>query len=472
MPKLDLFSGPPKLFIFEQNTNKSKCGCALTLIAAFFMIVISAAYIYEYIISEKYTYEAIQFQNYTLNMDEMEKILTEEKYKPNLTFDVSIEDDNFTVYKKVENNYSFPEKTKVDVFGRSHYIFNEKSNFIGVYIVYKCGKDEKCSSFYELIKSGKLYFGQIEVEYPMKIINHMAAVPISDDKEKKAAIISGSFTDDFDYYISRFEWEVIIYKDQKSLLDSLFGNNKEYIFGHFKNNRPEKEKRNLNVNKLNIEKIGDNYYLFATESLFSYNRNFEFLLYRRKKLSFFNVISNISAIFSFVNLVGSILVSLYSKNYDNFQMLKNILNPPAKPKTIIELRNTIQKMGGVGELGMFSNEQNQNSPLIQTLENNIRNTNDTNAQERIPPTITLQEIGCGSFVLNNFFCKCCGCVKKTQDRINLINNIIEKYMSYDLLLKNQILLENFFLDYNWNYKPLQYIQCNPIIDLLNSNAIT
>ena len=282
MQVLDLLSGPPKLFLFEKKANKNNCGAIITLLAAIVILLISIAYIYEFKISEKYTYEAIKFENFTLNRDEMDKIIKEEKYKQNLTFDVTIEDDNFTVYKQVDNNYSFPEKTNIDVFGRSHYIFNEKSNIIGVNIVYKCGTDEKCSSFYDLIKAGKFYFGQIEVDYPRKIINHTEDVPISDDKEKKADIISGSFTNDLDYYISRFEWEVIIYKDQKSLLDSLFGNNKEYIFGHFKNDRPEKEKRNLNINKLKIKKIGDNYYLFATESLFSYNRNFEYLLYRRK----------------------------------------------------------------------------------------------------------------------------------------------------------------------------------------------
>ena len=469
MQILDLLSEPPKLFLFEQKANKNICGGILTLFAAVLMILISAAYIYEYKISEKYTFEAIKFQNHTLNRDEMETILTEEKYKPNLTFDVSIEDDNFTVYRQVENNYSFPEKTSVDVFGRSHYIFNAKSNVIGVYIVYKCGKDEKCSSFYDLIKSGKLYFGQIEVEYPRKIINHKADIPISDDNEKKADIISGSFSNDFDYYISRFEWEIIIYKDQKSLFDSLFGNNKEYIFGHFKNDRPEKEKRNLNINKLKIEKIGDNYYLFATESLFSYNRNFEYLLYRRKKLSFMNVISNISASYSFVNLVFSIIFSFYSKNYDNFKILQNVLNPPSKSKKIIEMKDIIQKINNIGEGGLISTRQSQCYRLIQTIENDENNSND-NEQERIPPPIKLKKICCCCFLLNNFYSKCCK--KETQDRINLINNIIQKYMSYDLLLKNQILLENFFLDYKWNYKPLKYIQSNPIIIQLDPNAIT
>ena len=147
MHKIDLLSEPPILFIFEQKANKNICGAIFTIIIAFIMAFISAAYIYEYKISEKYTYEAMKFQNFTSNREEMEKILTEEKYKPNLTFDVCIEADNFIVYKQVEKNFSFPEITHIDVFGRRHYIFNEISNYIGVNIVYKCGTDEKCSSF-------------------------------------------------------------------------------------------------------------------------------------------------------------------------------------------------------------------------------------------------------------------------------------------------------------------------------------
>ena len=464
MHKIDFLSEPPVLFIFEQKANKNICGAIFTIIIAVIMAFISAAYIYEYKISEKYTYEAIKFQNFSSNKEEMTKILAEEKYKPNLTFDVSIEADNFTVYKQVENNFSFPEITHIDVFGRPHYIFNEISNYIGVNIVYKCGTDEKCTSFYDLIKAGKFYFGQINVEYPKKIINHTADVPIRDDNEKKAEIISGGFTNDSDYYISRFEWEVIIYKDQKSLLDSLMGNNKEYIFGHFKNDRPDKEKKNLNMNKLKIQKIGDNYYLFVTQSFFTFNQNFEYLLYRRKKLSFLNVISNISALFSTVKMVVSVIFSLYSKNFDKYEILKNILNPPKEEKKKIELKNIINKIEKIEEGGLGLGERNKSDVLIEKKENTENNSNDNERQIVPPPPINLQKFCCSSFVLNNFYSECCKI--KYQEKINLINMIIQKYMSYDLLLRNQILLENLFIDYKWNNKILKYIENNQTINLL------
>ena len=48
-----------------------------------------------------------------------------------------------------------------------------------------------------------------------------------------------------------------------------------------------------------------------------------------------------------------------------------------------------------------------------------------------------------------------------------MGDIIQKYMSYDSLLYNQILLENLFLDYKWNNERLSYIQSNEAISELN-----
>lgn len=102
--------------------------------------------------------------------------------------------------------------------------------------------------------------------------------------------------------------------------------------------------------------------------------------------------------------------------------------------------------------------------LIEKKENTEKRSND-NEREIVPPPIILQKFCCSSFVLNNFYSKCCK--KKNQEKINLINNIIQKYMSYDSLLYNQILLENLFMDYRWNNKILKYIQSNQTINLLN-----
>ena len=492
MQHLDFLSGPPIFYFLEKKSNKTIFGGILSLFIIIIMLIISAAYIYEYAISNSYTYESVRIVNYTSNLDEQERILYEDKYTQNLTFDVGIENDDFIVYKRVNNNYSFPEKNHIDVFNRSHYIFNEVSNAIRIYVVYKCGKDGNCSSFYDLIKNGKLYYGQINVAYPRKIINHTASVPVTDDNDKKEDFISVGFTNDLDYYIKRFEWEVIIYKDQKSLLDSLMGNNKEYIFGHFKNERPETEKLNLNINKLKTIKVGDNYYLIVTESLFSYNQNFEYLLYRRKALSFLDEIGNISALFSPIKMIFSIIFSLYSGNFDNYTLLENVLDPKRRqkqiiPKELVEIKEKIQEIE-IEEVEIVKEKRDLTFTGRSKTESLINKSDENKETEKkklpekkkkvepqpqplpppLPPApITLTKICCCFFMLNNCYSKCCCGKIDRQEKINLINNIIQKYMSYDSLLYNQILLENLFMDYKWNDDRLSYVQTNEMLSKLN-----
>ena len=84
-----------------------------------------------------------------------------------------------------------------------------------------------------------------------------------------------------------------------------------------------------------------------------------------------------------------------------------------------------------------------------------------------PPPITLPKICCCTYVLNNCYSECCCCKNDIQNKINLMGDIIQKYMSYDSLLYNQILLENLFLDYKWNNERLSYIQSNEAISELN-----
>ena len=163
-------------------------------------------------------------------------------------------------------------------------------------------------------------------------------------------------------------------------------------------------------------------------------------------------------------MVVSVIFSFYSKNFDNYKILENILNPPKEPKKKLELKNIINKIEKIGEGGLGLARRSQSVALIEKKENTEKRSND-NEREIVPPPIILQKFCCSSFVLNNFYSECCK--KKNQEKINLINYIIQKYMSYDSLLYNQILLENLFMDYRWNNKILKYIQSNQTINLLN-----
>ena len=69
--------------------------------------------------------------------------------------------------------------------------------------------------------------------------------------------------------------------------------------------------------------------------------------------------------------------------------------------------------------------------------------------------------------MNNIYNKSC-CEINEQEIIGLINEITAKYLSIDLILYNQIMIENLFKDYHWNETKLNDFNNNEdIIKLMN-----
>ena len=69
------------------------------------------------------------------------------------------------------------------------------------------------------------------------------------------------------------------------------------------------------------------------------------------------------------------------------------------------------------------------------------------------------------FFFNNIYSKCCRKIRN-QEIINMVNEILYKYLSIDNLLYNQLKLENLFKDYKWNNHSLDNIQNNELIKKL------
>lgn len=199
MKSLDILSESPNMFIFQNEKNKKTSGGVMSIILFIIIIIISVAYIHDYVINDKYILEAIKFYNFTYNKEELPKIVDNDKYKPDLNFDVSLNNDNFTVCEG-NNNYTFLEKNYTDRLGYSRYRFSKLTNAYIINIVYKCGTDLNCSSFYELVKSGNIYYGQIDLTYPRYKINHAADLPVTRDNEEEEKIerISLGFTKDLE----------------------------------------------------------------------------------------------------------------------------------------------------------------------------------------------------------------------------------------------------------------------------------
>ena len=156
-------------------------------------------------------------------------------------------------------------------------------------------------------------------------------------------------------------------------------------------------------------------------------------------------------------------------------MIEKLLQKTKKPIKRIELSGKLD--------ASLSNEKKENNleimdalnksqPLISKKsheeENKININNSMNEEifeeNKINETspFTLNKLYFYHFYFNNIYCICCKTIKN-QERINITNEILYKYLSIDHLLFNQMILEKLFKDYKWNNPSLNNIQNNKMI---------
>ena len=257
-----------------------------------------------------------------------------------------------------------------------------------------------------------------------------------------------------------------------SLIDSLTQNKREYYSGHIKDGTKSNEF---------IYRYSDNYsyYIDYDESIGYYidffrikffNFHRDYLLYKRTKREIMDVVANIGALFSTIKFVFSVVFYFYSKNYDNYEVVGNILNPNKVKKEIHILGSQNKKE----EKNDIMNDINNLDKLIEEDSSRINNEltkqeyNVNNDLEYDEESIqkyscnTLKKLHFYDYFFNNIYSKCCG-KYKNQELINNANKIIYKYLSIDSLLYNQIKLESLFKDYKWNNPVLNNIQNNKMI---------
>ena len=284
---LDYLSDKPKFFIFKKATNKTNLGGVLFLVYIIIMILISSAYIADYIINEKYTYDALSFYNYTTKEEE-ENMNNDDILNPYLNISLHLyENHNIVVYDNTNSN--FIQKEKIDFDGANIYNIRTRANETYLTIFYIC-KEQNCSSYDDLIYEDIDYFGRIEIYYANYKIDHYDEIPVQ--KIKDDGIIFSDYLEN-PYYIGfhswTFKWEVIKYQEQKSLFDPLTKRQTEYYFGHIKNEEPKVELKSIYTNT--------GYYVPFFEIIIN-NKHKEFILYTRKKVDFLDVIASIGALFS------------------------------------------------------------------------------------------------------------------------------------------------------------------------------
>jgi len=208
-----------------------------------------------------------------------------------------------------------------------------------------------------------------------------------------------------------------------------------------------------------------------------------FLEYSRKKIEITDVLATIGALASTLNFVFSLIYKFYSKNFDNYKIIQNILQP-----------NNINNINRKFKSLELNNIININSPLIDEKQekeieakidkkNNINNddnlekniNNDDNLEKYDKEiiqaeNINLPKLSFFDFFLVNLYNKKC-CRNKRLEIIEQCNKIITQYTSIDLVLTNMIKLDNLFIDYKWNNPNLKNIRNNELLKNLNSSLI-
>ena len=489
MKIFDFLSEYPKLFIFKKESNKTNFGGILFLIYIILMIIISLVYILDYALNEKYSIENFSVFNFTGD-DNVEFSLNDDiELNPYLDINITFIDvfvDNYvTVHTNTNNGANIKEFLEKKYFIQNgfpiyYYELKEKVNLTDFTISFKCGDDRNCTEFKEFISYyGYFYMpiGFFNFFYP-GMINHNEEPPIQKIEGKSNYFISRvTPPSELGIKICNYDWEVIKYKDRRTLVDSLTKNKREYYSGHVKNEQKSSEVLVKFDNYMNYilynESVG--YFIDFLRVAFN-NKHQEYLLYKRTKRQFMDVIASIGALFSTIKFFFSLAFSFYSKNFDNYEIIGNILNPPKEKKEINihsskskkdENNNLINEINNLDKL--IEDDLDKNKNLLNNKEYKINNDYGFN-EENIPDYSdnSLKKLHFYDFFYNNIYSKCCG-KNKNQELINNANEIIYKYLSIDSLLYNQIKLENLFKDYKWNDPALNDIKNNRmIINLKNT----
>lgn len=466
---LDFFSKSPQMFIFKKESNKTSFGGFLFIIYIIIMLGITAIYTINFIINDKYKIEYSLIKN---TKDNGNFLNTFEELNPTLNFSFDLE-----TIKKGESGFYVDgldnEKFKIldENTGKEieigDFIQNKVSKF-HITLIYKC-EDEKCI----IPEEEKGYFGLFTIKYNGFELDHQSnSIPLNKDSNKTfEEIIPFSF-DQFSMNI--FKWEVIIYKEERGILkmfDNIFNIKSDYISGYLKDSFtiPADNSIYMNYSEKNIKVIS---------SIMIENRHSEYTEYKRQKVSVLSLLANIGALFSTIYACFIFFFKYYSTNYDNYNIMKNILN-----------NNKIIKSNKSIELGKFPNNSLNdfnsdnkniiNEPLISDIgkgkdmvindnegdkENKLEYGNNENGEPE-----TLEKLSFIHFLLNNI-----GFLKKIKGKetLTICRDIYSKYTSIELLLYNQIMFENLLKDYKWNDPNYNNIGKNEfIIKLKKKNDI-
>ena len=245
-----------------------------------------------------------------------------------------------------------------------------------------------------------------------------------------------------------------------------------WTFGQIENFELEDDSYNEN-NKAIYDNETDTEYKFIC---FMYNINIldGIRLYKRKAITLMDYLANIAALGTSVfNLLTKIFGTLYSKNFDNYKIVENILSKEIKKVRKVKLNDKIESKFNL-ESNLIDDdiEENYKNNLYND-RNSLNNENDDkndvdnmNEDEDVDKISKLPKLRFYEFFFNLVYSKCCTYIKR-QKLIDTCDQILSNYFSVENILYNQILFENLLTDYHWNNPKFKSIHENELILELN-----
>ena len=472
MRNIDFLSEYPRIFIFEKEVNKTNFGGILFLLYIIIMLIISAYYLSLFCLNDKYKIEYLSINNQTLaeDIDELDK---NQDLNPTLEFKMMVP------YRKEFQNFKVAIQRGDDIQIIENYntywrngkkigtTINSSVSKFTASLVYFCGKDSTCLNHEkDLIYDNTSI--ELDFDTPLKKIDHQNhSKPISDEYYLSyRAKLNTTFDKPI---LSIYNWKVIKYKEKKGLallFDKIFGIKNEYFAGYYESNEQKNEENY-------IEEINGNYYKHLIDISIS-NSHHEYDEYTREKITILDVISTISALFSPIKLGFLFIYGFYSKNFNNYKIIENVLN---KRHNITNHKKELKNFLDLKDSSINDPNDNEKqeilikTDLIEKNDDNIEEINEKeddddsefrlNKKERILPKYSFMQ-----FFLNNIYCKSwkkCAKYEKQQKILQLCNDINKKYLSIDSILYNQIMIENLLRDHIWNNYSLNNIKNNELI---------
>ena len=468
MHPIDIFSDSPKFFIFQKETNKTNFGGALTLIFSLIMITISFLCLLDYIDLNDYSIEYSHILNSTF-LDDIPKLNNNPDLNPNFTFFLDIINDKDESLSERFILYDLSEKKILDR-KNDYIVFNKRISDFHLGIVYNCSNENndinKTNETNCILKEEDIS----EYGYKLIIIFNISK---TDLQNYPTPIIKDEYITKFIHipfyfikytYIYDYNWEVIKYIKQNTLLDRFSKEKKEYFSGQISETSTS----------IKVHERKDNFKELMFVRFNNYHNSY--IEYKRKRKTLLDLVSKILPSFQFLRFCFLFVFKYYSKNFNNYKIIENVLANNNKIFREIELNNTIYEPTYNYNNNSVNNKNNNlNYPLINNTNNkNNLNINDNDGdsdnnnaidyllKQKILPKLTFMHFFCN----NLYFNKCSQF--RSQEILHICNKIVLKYMSIDSIIYNQMKLENLFKDYKWNNPELNNIENNKMISNLKS----